>query len=743
MTQPTRSPVDERVDLDLAALLGALRASLRWLLPLTIAAGLVTMLALQLTPSKYRGETKILIERSEAVYPGDNRGQEEERALLDTEGVASQVQLLTSRDLARRVAKRLDLASIPEFEAGEGSGPVSSLMVMFGLMRDPAYVSPEERVLKVFYKNLKVYRVEGSRVIAVEFSSTDPERAATVANTVVEEYLALQSAAKRQNTEFAAAALEPQIKRLEDDVKAAQKRAESFRAETGLLVGSDNQTLNQQQLGEFNTQLSEARADQSEAEAKARLIRELLKSGGSLETASDVLNSPLIQRLRERQVALQSRIAELSTTLLPNHPQLKALQSQLADFDRQIREEARKIMVGLENDAKIAANRVAALTENLNELKVEAARSAEDQAKLSQLQREADAKAAQLEQLMTRYREADTRRNAETLAADARVISRAAVPLEPYWPKVLPMSVIAALAAFLLGAAFVIARQFLSGAVLVRSSDHFGEEERHPAQAGTRAQPEAGRAEQVAVVDALPAGTSEDEPASVEAADEMPPASEREEGDTAGNVPEEDDSAGPAAAKKEMSGSRLDAPVEAGRPRRVAVLSVDSDKVAQEVTFRLVREAAEEGVLPLFLEVRPELDDPQAVPGFAELLDGTASFAGVIYRDAASRAHVIESGRKAIDDELTMSGRFALVIEAIDHTYDQVFFDLGLIDDSLICAQILALADKVVVATGGSPAGPELDAALRMLEEHTGAPVVVEASRAKGTGARLRGDMAA
>ncbi|MBA5776128.1 succinoglycan transporter [Stappia sp. F7233] len=734
MTQPTRSPVDERVDLDLAALFGALRASLRWLLPLTLAAGLAAMLVLQLTPSKYRGETKILIEGSEAVYPGDNRGQEEERALLDTEGVASQVQLLTSRDLARRVAKRLDLASIPEFEAGEGGGPISALMVMFGLMRDPAYVSPEERVLKVFYKNLKVYRVEGSRVIAVEFSSTDPERAATVANTIVEEYIALQSAAKRQNTEFAAAALEPQIKRLEEDVNAAQRRAESFRAETGLLVGADNQTLNQQQLGELNSQLSDARADQSEAEAKARLIRELLTSGGSLETASDVLNSPLIQRLRERQVALQARIAELSTTLLANHPQLKALQSQLADFDRQIREEARKIMVGLENDAKIAASRVAAMTENLNELKLQAARSAEDQAKLSQLQREADARAAQLEQLMTRYREADTRRNAETLAADARVISRAAVPLEPYWPKVLPMSVIVALATFLLGAAWVIARQFLSGAVLVRTGYEAHEEENLPTKSeavGVEEPREDTETAEASRVDA-------DQNAVVAVDKPMLP----EPGADAEPTPQEDE-APTVEERAEAPAARLDVPVEAGRPRRVAVLSVDSDEVAQEVTFRLVREAAEEGILPLFLEVRPEMDDPQAVPGFAELLDGTASFAGVIYRDASSRAHVIESGRKAIDDELTMGGRFGLVIEAIDHTYDQVFFDLGLIDDSLISAQILALADKVVVATGGSPAGPELDAALRMLEEHTGAPVVVETARSKTGGTRPRSDMAA
>lgn len=729
MNQPHSPMADERVELDLPALLGALRRSVKWLAPLTIGCAALTFVGLQLAPSYYRADSKILIEGSEAVYPGENRGVEEERALLDEEGVASQVQLLTSRDLSRRVAKRLDLAAIPEFEA-ESGGLVSGILSMLGIKRDSGFASPEERVLEVYYENLKVYRVEGSRVIAVEFSAQSPELAANVSNTVVEEYLDLQAATKRQSTEFAAAALEPQIKRLREDVTAAQERVETFRARNDLLLGADNQTLSQQQLGELSTQLSEARAARTEAEAKARLIRELLNSGGSLETASDVLNSQLIQRLRERQVALQSQIAELSTTLLPNHPRIRALNSQLADFDSQIRGEARKIMVGLENDAKIAAGRVASLSEELEQLKGKAAKSAENQARLRELEREAATKSSQLDQMMQRFREADTRRNAEFLAADARVISRASVPLEPYWPKVLPTTILVALAAFILGTAWVIMREFLSGGALSRVS--YGGPEFN--EAGRELRPGLGDAQ------ATPSAPKVQDTQGGIAAEQtdggdLPLEPKRAIAHNVTIAPALHANAPVAAAAKDGKSENF---------RRVAVLSVDSDEVAQAVTFRLARQAAEEGKLPLFLEVRPDMHDPQAVPGFAELLDGSASFAGVIYRDPASRAHVIEAGQRAIDDELTMNGRFDLVLEAIDHTYDQVFFDLGLIDDSLISAQILSLADKVVVATGGSPAGPELEAALNMLEEHTGAPVKVESAGTKAApGGGRSSDMAA
>ncbi len=724
MSQPYAPIADERVEIDLAALLRALRAAMRWLLPVAFAVMIGTFIVLQFVPAKYLGVAKVLIESSSSVYPGDVRGVEEERALLDEEGVASQVQLLTSGDLARRVAKRLDLAAIPEFKARSGGDLVSDLLVGLGVMRDPDRTSPEERVLKVFYRNLDVYRVEGSRVIAVEFSSQDPELAATVANTIVEEYLALQSAAKRQSTEFAATALEPQVERLREEVAAAQKKVEDFRASADLLLGAGNQTLNQQQLGELSSQLSEARAAQSEAEAKARLIRSLLNSGGSLETASDVLNSQLIQRLRERQVALQARVAELSTTLLPNHPQIRALTSQLEDFDRQIRAEARKIMIGLENDAKIAQQQVEALNASLNELKVAAARSNEDQVRLRELEREAAAKASQLDQLLARYREADMRRNAEFLAVDARVISRANVPLEPYAPKIAAITAIATLATLLLGTIWVILGQFLSGNALQRVTYA---EPPAPVVAGGESDRPAAEAPPVS-----------DEEASVDDAQAAAPSAQHGKHEAAASHAVQDPAPASAAAAAAARPAEQDE-----RPRRVAVLSVDSDEAAQEVAFRLVRQAADSGILPLFLEVRPDLADPDAVPGFGELLDGTASFTGVIYRDSASRAHVIESGRRLLDDELSTNARFEMVMAAIDHTYDQVFFDLGLIDDSLISAQILAMADRVVVATGGSPAGPELEQALRMLEEHTGAPVVVERVGANDASGRARGDMAA
>ena len=136
---------------------------------------------------------------------------------------------------------------------------------------------------------------------------------------------------------------------------------EDFRSKSSLFIGTNNTSLSNQQMGELNTQLNNARGLKSDAESKARLIREMLQSGKPIE-ASEVLNSELVRRLSEQRVTLRAQLAEQSSTLLGNHPRIKELKAQLSDLDGQIRDEASKISRSLDNDARIAGGRVESLS---------------------------------------------------------------------------------------------------------------------------------------------------------------------------------------------------------------------------------------------------------------------------------------------------------------------------------------------------------------------------------------------
>src|ERR1700694_5735336 len=405
----------EAGDLDLRALGQALARNRGWIVVPTVLAAVLSIAAVNLVSPRYKSEARILIDGRENVFLRPNGERNDERTALDVEAVASQVQLLLSRDLAREIIKKNKLAERPEFDPVlKGVSPLKSLLALFGIGRDPFSLTPEERVLDAYFDRFTAYAVDKSRVIVIEFQSRDPELAARVANSIAEGYLVLQQNARQEQAKSASLWLSGEIDNLRKKVAEAESRVEDFRSKSSLFVGTNNTSLSNQQMGEINTQLNNARALKSDAESKARLIREMLQSGKPIE-ASEVLNSELTRRLSEQRVTLRAQLAEQSSTLLDGHPRIKELKAQLADLDRQLRA----------------------------------------------FEREAKAQRDLLESYLAKYREANTRENIDAAPADGRVISRAAVSNTPAYPKKLPIVLIATLATLMLTAGAVATGELL------------------------------------------------------------------------------------------------------------------------------------------------------------------------------------------------------------------------------------------------------------------------------------------
>src|SRR6202047_2672059 len=448
-------------DLDLHALGQALMRKRGWIIVPTVIALVLSLAAVNLVTPRYKSEVRILIDGRENVFLRPNGERNEERTALDPEAVTSQVQLLLSRDLAREIIKKNKLAERPEFDPVlQGLSPLKSALALFGIGRDPFSLTPEERVRDAYFDRFTAYAVDKSRVVVIEFQSRDPELAARVANSIAEGYLVLQQGARQEQAKAAGQWLSGEIDSLRRKVAEAESRVEDFRSKSSLFVGTNNTTLSNQQMGELNTQLNNARALKSDAESKARLIREMLQSGKPIE-ASEVLNSELIRRLSEQRVTLRAQLAEQSSTLLDNHPRIKELKAQLADLDRQLREEASKISRSLDNDARIASGRVEGLSASLDQLKKQATSTNGNDVQLRALEREAKAQRDLLESYLAKYREANTRENIAAAPPDGRIISRATVSNTPAYPKKLPIVLIATLATLMLSAGAIATGELL------------------------------------------------------------------------------------------------------------------------------------------------------------------------------------------------------------------------------------------------------------------------------------------
>jgi polysaccharide biosynthesis transport protein len=658
-------------DLDMRSLGHALLRKRGWIIVPTVLAAALSIAAVNLVTPRYKSEARILVDGRENVFLRPNGERNEERNALDAEAVTSQVQLLLSRNLAREIIMKNKLAERPEFDPVlQGISPLKSMLALFGIGRDPFSLTPEERVLDAYYDRFIAYAVDKSRVIVIEFQSRDPELAARVANSIAEGYLVLQQNARQEQAKSAGLWLSGEIDNLRKKVAEAESRVEDFRSKSSLFVGTNNTTLSNQQMGEFNTQLNNARALKSDAESKARLIREMLQSGKPIE-ASEVLNSELTRRLSEQRVTLRAQLAEQSSTLLDGHPRIKELKAQLADLDRQLREEASKISRSLDNDARIAGGRVEGLSASLEQLKKQATSSNGQDVQLRALEREAKAQRDLLESYLAKYREATTRENIDTAPADGRIISRASVSNTPAYPKKLPVVLIATLATLMLTCGAIATGELLR-MTAPRAVAAFDSE---AVPVGLPASAEA----EVVVPDRGPLSEEihhevESEPRS----DIAPALTEIEQ------LAEEVRSAGDAGRKVTILGT---APAES---ITLTVLTL-ARQIARHARVVVVDLAGSSLAIPAVSA------DPTA-PGLAELMQGEASFSQVITRDRLSRVHLVSAGRPGFDRALLQSPRLALAIDALLRVYDHVLLEAT----SDLPAELLSAGARAVVVPDAS-----------------------------------------
>ncbi len=631
-TRPAAANPAVGAEFDFPALGAALWRSKWKILRPTLLVALATLVVVQVIPAKYQSESRVLIENRDNVFLRPEADKDLiDRNVVDQEAVTSEVQLVLSRDLARAVIAKFHLDKRAEFNpAVNGISPIRAVLGRLGLIKDPMLMTPEERVLQAYYDRLSVYAVDNSRVIVIDFLSQDPKLAANVANAIAEEYLVRQRAAKQEQARAAVQWLSGEIDTLQNRVAKAEAKVAAFRGDTNLLVGLNGTTLSAQQLGDFSAQLAAARAQEADAQAKAKIIRQMLSSGQPIES-SDILNSELIRRLSEQRITLRAELAEQSTSLGDLHPRIKELKAQIADLDQQIRAEAESIARAFENDARVAAARVDSLTANFAQLKNQAASTNERDVELRALERDAKSQRDLLESYLAKYREATARDTLNSSPADARVFSRATVSTMPAYPKKLPSVLIATVATLMLCCGFVLTKELLG------------------TPAGAAPAPRVARRAAVPQPERVAVAQAES----------------------------------PSVAVTADAIAEVARTLRKGRAGRIAVLGALPEARTDTTAIDLARAlAADARVLLIGLEangsaIKAISSDPTG-NGLAELASGAASFGDVIVKDKASAVHLISPGRSPIERMVLLSSpRLAPSFEALARSYDFVVTAAG------------------------------------------------------------------
>lgn len=419
----------------------------RLLIAVTIFVSCVGLIILVQIPPRYTATSVLMVgvPHTQVVDIEAVLGE----LLSGDSAILGEVEVLRSRGLAAKLIDKFDLRSHDEFNPDLRPPGILTLLdprryipdkwkEVLGLSPEP--LAEEERATQLltavtdqFLRGLSVNPVHRSNVVRISFESHDPQLSAAVANELPELYITGQLEAKFEATERATKWLNEQLAELKQKVESSEKAVEVYRDRHGLTVANDA-TILDEQLSEINNQLIIASANRAETEARYRQIEHLLQQDGTrIETASEVLQSTLIQHLREQEASVQLKKSEMSVELGPKHPKMIQVNAEIRDLRGKIRHEIQKIAAGLKNEAEVARIRERSVMDSLRELEKKSGVQKAESVQLRALEREASANRALFETFLGRYKETSTTQGMEQ--ADARIISHAETPFKPSFPN--------------------------------------------------------------------------------------------------------------------------------------------------------------------------------------------------------------------------------------------------------------------------------------------------------------------
>lgn len=382
--------------------------------------------------------------------------------------VESQARLITSNSVLLKVIEQAGLDKDPEFGGGsDARSLMSSLLGLIGL-QPPAPSAAEKKevqlaALDALNRHITVRKTEKSFIVDIEVWSTDPAKAAMLANTLTSAYLSESRNSQASAVRRATNDLSSRLKELRERLRNAETALATYKAQNNF-VGTQDALISDQQLSASNQRLSAARAATMDAQARLDQIEGSRRTAADAGAIPEALQSPTIANLRAQYADARKKYAEQAGELGPRHPALRQTEKQVEDLKRTISEEIDRFAQSAKNDLTRARDFEASLNRALEAQKRQSVQLSQAAVRLRELEREADASRDIYQSFLKRSRETEEQESLNTSAA--RVIGEATVPQRRSFP---PAMSLFAMIGFIFGALaaaawFVAAELLFAGA---------------------------------------------------------------------------------------------------------------------------------------------------------------------------------------------------------------------------------------------------------------------------------------
>ena len=388
----------------------------------------------------YRATATIQIDREE---PDLARIDDQYRPTIEQpDYIETQYKVLRSRSLARRVVGKLDLEDRVEFQAGqehlEDQSPEDTLLAGDGPIASAA--------VNTFLERLGVSPGKGTRLVEVNFESVDRRLAATVVNTLAEEYIEHNLEAKWNATQKASGWLQQQLSTLKAQLEASETALHEYAAAHSILFVEERKDITTEKLAKLEDELTNAEADRIHRQSMAILVEDSVRRGDPLLGS---LNSEAYENYRTKLSELRREHSQLLVTFAPAYPKVRRVQKQIEELEKSLEAERARLLSAVREAHQLARGRESLLRSAALSQRRKVNRLSDDFIQYNILKRDAETNRDLYDGLLQRLKQAGV--SAGLRASNVAVLDPAEIPQRPYRPKKLLNLMLALAAGLLLG----------------------------------------------------------------------------------------------------------------------------------------------------------------------------------------------------------------------------------------------------------------------------------------------------
>lgn len=346
--------------------------------------------------------------------------------------VSTQVDVIASERVARRVVEKLQLAKQPEWqtrwnEHAEGRGDLSNW------------------IATQLLKKLDVRPARDSNIVRVSYKAADAPTGARLANAFADAYLetalSLRVDPARQNNEF----FEARVRSAREDFERAQLRLSDFQRDNDFVSVDEKYDVENARLNELSSQLVTVQALLFESRSRAAVAAQ------RGENMQDVLDSRLVQQLKGDLAKADVRLKELGVQLGTEHPQYRTQQAEVEVLRQRLDSEVRRYQSSVDLAGSVNARREQQIRASLEEQRAKVLRLKAMRDRAAVLQR--DVESAQRSYELVAQRQALTSIESQSRQNNVALLTPAVEPTDPSSPKIVLNTAVGLLFGGLLGIA--------------------------------------------------------------------------------------------------------------------------------------------------------------------------------------------------------------------------------------------------------------------------------------------------